>query len=187
MSRELERSTLKRRAGASALGAAVAATALLTSAASAASAAAGSIGPAGAASHKLVLSAYQDAAEGTQLLAGHDEAVIEAIGPHGVRFAGDDVAASTNLCVAYIMTMRWDAARPACDAAVELAEGDVPEPDLISRELHLEQVAIAASNRAVLDWLQDHRASAADDPSRAKALAPASLVSQSPAHRSPAE
>ncbi len=187
----LRRSTLsgpalRKRAGAKALGTAVAAVMIAAAAHSGAASAAAHPGAAhtempysGAARLKLVLSGYGDRAAGATLLAGHYGTVIEELGGHGPSFARDAVAASTNLCIAYIMTARWSAAHPACDEAVALAALDVPERDLLSREMHGEQMAVAYSNRAVLHWLESRPASAAEDLSKARALEPGSeAVSQ---------
>ncbi len=169
MSSTLKQSSLRRsaiggRARSKALGAAILATALLTAGAHA-----------NAAHRKFVLSGYEEQAAGADLLAGRYVKVIEELGPRGARFADEEIAASTNLCVAYIMSANWDAARPTCDGAVALAELDVSARDLPSREAHAEQVALAYSNRAVLNWLEDRPASAVDDLSKAHVLAPASL------------
>lgn len=177
----LKRSTPKRLAGPGALGAAAAAALLAGAHAGPAHAGPIPAGPAhpGAADHKLVLSGYEDDAAGAQLLAGRYGAVIEKLAHHGRAFTDDEVAASTNLCVAYIMTAKWDAAHAACDEAIALASLDVPQPGALSLRAHNEQIALAYSNRAVLQWLEDHRASAADDLSKAKALSPDSeAVSQ---------
>ncbi len=123
---------------------------------------------------KMTLSAYADAAEGRTLLAGRYGAVIQALGDHGVRFKQDDVAASTNLCVAYVMTHRWSEAHPACDEAIRFAKLEAPESPASLADVHGECLAIAYSNRAVLEWLEERPASAADDLARAHALAPES-------------
>jgi len=157
-----------------ALAAALFASAVHAGAAQAGAAHAGPAQAGAAADHKLVLSSYEDRAAGAQLLAGQYGAVIEKLGHHGLTFSDDEVAAGTNLCVAYIMTGKWDAAHAACDEAIALAALDVPEPDALALRTHDEQMALAYSNRAVLHWLEDRRASAADDLSRAKALAPES-------------
>ncbi len=159
-----------------ALGAAALAAALITATAHAVTVHAATSADAheSAAHPKLVLSGYEEQAAGADLLAGRYGRVIAELGPHGARFGGDQIATSTNLCVAYIMTAKWDAARSACDEAVTLTELDVPDRDLTSRETHAEQVALAYSNRAVLNWLEDRRASAADDLSKAHHVAPAS-------------
>ncbi|HUN27800.1 MAG TPA: hypothetical protein VMU67_15975 [Steroidobacteraceae bacterium] len=123
---------------------------------------------------KAVLSAYADSAAGESLLAGHYTEVIERLGSHGNEFASDQVGASTNLCVALIMTRQLQAAHSACDEAIEDAKLDVTEETIAARTTHDEEVALAYSNRAVLEWLSDHRTAAADDLSRARAFAPAS-------------
>lgn len=172
MSSKPNRSTTKRRARPETLGAAILAAALLTATARAATH--DTARTREAAHPKLVLSAYEDRAAGANLLAGRYGAVIEELGSHGMRFASDEVGASTNLCVAYIMTGSWSTAHSACDEALELAKHDSLDPDLPSRRTHAEQIALAYSNRAVLDWLEHRQASAAADLSKAKALAPGS-------------
>jgi hypothetical protein len=164
------KSTWKSRAGPKALAAALA-SALLAAAAHA-----------GAAHRKLVLSGYESSVGGASLLAGHYDRVISELGSRGASFAQDEVAASTNLCVAYIMTRRWDAAHPACDEAIAIAEMDVSGPTIFSLQVHDGQVALAYSNRAVLELLEERPAGAADDLSRARALSPGSeIVSQNTA------
>jgi len=120
---------------------------------------------------KMTLSAYLNAPDGEPLLAGRYGEVIGALGSHGLRFKQDAVAASTNLCVAYIMTHRWSEAHRACDEAILYAKLEMPESRGFVPGPH-ETVAIAYSNRAVLEWLENRSVSAADDLARAHALAP---------------
>ncbi|HEY2590606.1 MAG TPA: hypothetical protein VGI35_03355 [Steroidobacteraceae bacterium] len=128
---------------------------------------------------KMMLGAYTDAAEGQTVLAGRYGAVIEVLGGHGLRFKQDELAASTNLCVAYIMTHRWNEARPACDEAIRFAKLEMPESPGFADDAHHESVAMAYSNRAVLEWLEARSASAADDLAKAHTLAPsADFVAQ---------
>ncbi len=128
---------------------------------------------------KMTLGAYTDAAEGQAVLAGRYGDVIDVLGSHGLRFKQDELAASTNLCVAYIMSHRWSEAHLACDAAIRFAKLEMPERPGFAPDAHGERVAIAYSNRAVLEWLEDRSASAADDLAKAHALAPgAELVVQ---------
>ena len=121
--------------------------------------------------HKLMLSGYEDTAAGPSLMAGRYDAVIKALGAHGVSYQHDVVAASTNLCVAYIVTHQWAAADPTCDAAVEAAKPAVGAT-LFERKQHDESVALAYSNRAVLHWLEDHPELAASDFAVARLLSP---------------
>lgn len=128
--------------------------------------------PQGAA--KMTLSGYVDAAAGPALLAGHYDDVIAALGGRGFRFKEDAVAGSTNLCVAYIMAHRWQAADPACGEAIRFARLETTESQPYALAAHADHVAIAYSNRAVLEWLEGRQASAADDLAKARSIAPAS-------------
>jgi hypothetical protein len=121
---------------------------------------------------KMTLGAYTDAAEGQALLSGRYHDVIDVLGSHGLRFKQDELAASTNLCVAYIMTHRWSEAHPACDEAILFAKLEMPESPGFALQAHDERVALAYSNRAVLESLQARSASADDDLATAHALAP---------------
>ncbi|HTX24815.1 MAG TPA: hypothetical protein VMD03_09170 [Steroidobacteraceae bacterium] len=161
------RKAIKRNAGATALGALVLGSTMF-----------GATAHADVAAHKLVLSGYADGAEGEHLLAGKYAAVIERLGAHGAAFAGNEVAASTNLCVAYIMTHSWKAADGTCDEAVREARLDLPDPTIAARLTRNEEVAIAYSNRAVLKMLEGRSAGAADDLARARSLSRSPFVTQ---------
>ena len=121
---------------------------------------------------RMVLSAYVDAADGQTLLAGHYDAVLAAFGSRGLRFKQDELAASTNLCVAYIMMHQWSEAHFACDEAIRFAKLEVPQSPRFPRDDHAVHIAVAYSNRAVLEYLEHRPASAADDLTRAQAAAP---------------
>ena len=121
---------------------------------------------------KMTLGAYTDAAEGQSVLAGRYRDVIDVLGSHGLRFKQDELAASTNLCVAYIMTHRWSEGHAACDEAIRFAKLEMRESPGSAADAHDARVAIAYSNRAVLEWLEARSVSAADDLARARALAP---------------
>jgi hypothetical protein len=107
-------------------------------------------------SSKLKLAGYIDAAAGEQLIAGNYTAVITKLAPHSEDFAVDQVAASTNLCVAYVAIHQWDAAHGACDEAIKMARRDpssVSNMDLVERLAHKDALSIANANRAVLSKL----------------------------------
>jgi hypothetical protein len=116
---------------------------------------------------KAVLSGYYDTPAGRSLVAGRYDLVINRLGSHGAEFLQDEVAASTNLCIAQIETRRWDAARVTCDSAVTYAS--LPSWERPRQE---RAVAIAYSNRAVLHWLQREPDRAAADLAKAHAIAP---------------
>jgi hypothetical protein len=124
------------------LGIAVAATLLVASAAHA-----------DTESPKLKLAGFVDAAEGTELMAGDYATVIDKLAPHSFAFDADEVAASTNLCVAYVATGRLDEAHDACDEAIKLARMDAWGGSLEERNSYENEVAIAVANRAVLTKL----------------------------------
>jgi len=107
---------------------------------------------AGGSSTKAQLTAYRESAGWEAIAQGDYAGTVSQLAPHGALFWSDRVAASTNLCVAYIMSHQWDAAHPACDTAISLAY----------------------SNRAVLSWLEAQPHSAASDMSQARELSPSS-------------
>ena len=99
---------------------------------------------------KLTLAGFADAAEGTQLLAGDYTTVIQKLASHSIEYGLNEVAASTNLCVAYVASRRLDAARGACDEAITMAKLDQPGAGLQERMAHEDALSIARANRAVL-------------------------------------
>jgi hypothetical protein len=106
---------------------------------------------------KFNLSGYIDAAAGEQLLAGNYAAVIHKLAPHAADFTADEVAASTNLCVAYVATGRFDEAHAACDEAIKMARLDEAGESVLERLperlSHLDVLSVAYANRAVLSKL----------------------------------
>jgi hypothetical protein len=105
------------------------------------------------ASGKLVLSGFFDAAAGEQLEAGDYAAVIQKLAPHAIDFSADQVAASTNLCVAYVASGRLDEAHDACNEAIEMARLEQAGGSLQERLAHQDAVTQAYANRAVLTRL----------------------------------
>jgi hypothetical protein len=104
-------------------------------------------------SGKLVLSGFTDAADGQQLLAGDYAAVIQKLAPHSTDFTVNEVAASTNLCVAYVASGRLDEAHNACNEAIKLAHLDNFDVPFLERMAHQDPLSIAKANRAVLSKL----------------------------------
>ena len=102
---------------------------------------------------KLKLSGFVDAAEGTELIAGDYAAVVEKLATHSFEFEADEVAASTNLCVAYVAMGRLDEAQDACDEAIKMARMDQRGETLEEHRGYENAVAIAVANRAVLTKL----------------------------------
>lgn len=102
---------------------------------------------------KLTLAGFTDAADGVELIAGNYAAVIQKLAPHSIAFNNDEVAASTNLCVAYVAAGRLDEAHDACDEAVKIARMDSPGVTLAEHRAHDDVLAVAYANRAVLGKL----------------------------------
>jgi hypothetical protein len=135
----------------------------------------GSAAQAGEQSHNFVLTAYSNAAGGTDLVSGNYQAANEILRYYGSLTALDASASSNNRCIALTMTKQWDAARAACDQAVRAAEREnatLSPYQYSGRELGNDYVAVALSNRAVLHWLSADSAAAAADLKRAATLSP---------------
>ncbi|HTC50326.1 MAG TPA: hypothetical protein VK700_00160 [Steroidobacteraceae bacterium] len=104
-------------------------------------------------SGKLVLSGFEDAADGEQLLAGDYGAVISKLAAHSIDYDADEVAASTNLCVAYVASGHLHEAHGACDEAIAMARLMDRDVSLSERLAHTDALSVAYANRAVLTRL----------------------------------
>lgn len=104
-------------------------------------------------SGKLKLAGFADAALGTELMAGDYAAVIDKLSSHSFEFDADEVAASTNLCVALVAMGRLDDAHDACDDAIKIARLDARGETLQDHIAYQNALAIAYANRAVLTKL----------------------------------
>jgi len=134
-------------------------------------------GAALAGAHQFVFTAYSDAAGGAEVMAGRYRAALEELQSQPTAMSFDPAEIDTNRCVAYSMTLQWQAARAACDAAVRAAEAqraavpawlswESPSPD--------EYLAVAYANRAVMFWLWRNQTAAARDLAAAQRLSPRS-------------
>jgi hypothetical protein len=103
-------------------------------------------------SGKLVLAGYTDAADGEQLLAGNYAAVIQKL-TQSFSADEDQVAASTNLCVAYVASGRLNEAHSACDKAITMARLDEYGATLQEHRAYADALSTAYANRAVLSKL----------------------------------
>lgn len=132
--------------------------------------------------HRFVFTAYMDAAGGTEVMDGQYRAALTELRSFPGATDLDPAATNTNRCVAYSMTLQWQKARAACDAAVSAARQEGTEiPVWLSwtRASSDERLALAYSNRAVMHWLSNEKAAAQEDLSRAQKLAPvADFVAQ---------
>jgi hypothetical protein len=124
---------------------------------------------------RFTLTAYSNVVGGREILHGDYQTGLARINAQASS-EPDAELVSLNRCVALTMTAQWPAAQVACNAAVHEAErARTSEPVTASvqdRHLHDETIAIAYSNRAVLEWLTKDLKGAAQDLERAKALSP---------------
>jgi hypothetical protein len=128
--------------------------------------------------HALVLTAYINAAGGSQLTAGRYAAAVAQIKPGQREFAYRSAATDTNLCVAYIAMRNLPDARAACDAAVAAEEAEhvgLSVWRLNARAHPNPELALAYSNRAVLDDVLLDRDAARGDLAKAAVAAPDAL------------
>ena len=112
-----------------------------------------SVARAGTTSQQLVLSGFVDAADGAQLMAGDYADVIEKLAPHTIDFRMDEVAASTNLCVAYVASGKLGPAHDACNEAIAMARLMDRDTEMLERMTHQDALSVAYANRAVLSRL----------------------------------
>jgi hypothetical protein len=128
----------------------------------------------------LILASFTDARGGVALERGNTERAVELI--HGRKYGRPSSAELTNLCVARTVLRQFDQAREVCDAALSRALADRASHDIrfgASRIAANQAVAVAYSNRSVMNWLVGDAVAAHHDIVAARALAPwASFVSR---------
>lgn len=118
------------------------------------------------------MSVIEDTAQGRRLTKGDYTNAIEELEAPAL-FDRATFAKSNNLCVAYTMTMKFDEAALACDAALEIRERvRLPAPWYASaiNRTKVRDKALALSNRGVLRAVTGDVAGARADFERAIAL-----------------
>lgn len=121
----------------------------------------------------LILASFTDAPGGLALVRGQTERALEQI--QGRKRAKGSAVLLTNQCVGLTVLRQWSEARMACDAAVESANQERVRRGTrfdSSSRLAASNVAVAYSNRAVLNWLTDDAIAAHNDLAHARKLAP---------------
>jgi hypothetical protein len=125
--------------------------------------------------HTFVLTAFSNGAAGQSLMTGNYDAAVRELGVNSHALALDTDSLSTNRCVAYSVTKQLDAAHVACDAAIREAQQDIanlPVSMSWARRQYKDYVALAYSNRAVLNWLSNDSSAARQDLQKAQSMAP---------------
>ncbi len=124
---------------------------------------------------RFVFTAYTDAAGGAEVVAGRYRAALAELKRHPDEMELDPSATNSNRCVAYSMTLQWQAAQAACDAAVREANegpGGVPGWSGWTETSKEEGLALAYANRAVMRWMSRDETAARSDLMKAQELAP---------------
>ena len=123
--------------------------------------------------HTFELTAFSNGTAGEALVSGDYNTALSELSRHAHSLDSDTV--NTNRCVAYVVTRQIEAARAACDAAVREAQQAITSmPVSLSwaRSDYLDYLALAYSNRAVLNWVANDTAAAQSDLKKAAAVAP---------------
>lgn len=122
--------------------------------------------------HRFVFTAYTDAAGGAEVIAGRYRSALVELRSQFDTVDLDPAATNTNRCVAYSMTLQLRQARATCDAAVhEASKRRLSVPAWLGRS-EGEDLALAYSNRAVMQWMVHEDAAAMKDMAQAQGLAP---------------
>lgn len=132
----------------------------------------GSAAYAADASH-FELTAFSNTSSGYSLVHGNYELAMRQLDfdAHSL----ESVSAITNRCVALTVTHKFQEAHTACDAAVRAAQTEItglPVSMSWARRDYREYLAVAYSNRAVLNWASNDVLGAQDDLKKAQAVAP---------------
>jgi hypothetical protein len=123
--------------------------------------------------HSFELTAFSNTVAGTSLVRGDYEAALAQLAVDAHTLSRDSV--STNRCVAYTAMHELQAAHAACDDAIRAAQrelADLPVFETWARSDYRGYLALAYSNRAVLNWLSNDAAAAQADLKKAAAVAP---------------
>jgi hypothetical protein len=123
--------------------------------------------------HSFELTAFSNTTAGTSLVHGHFETALAQLAVDAHTLERESV--STNRCVAYTAMRELQAAHEACDDAVHDAQRELtalPVPMTWARSDYRDYLAVAYSNRAVLNWLLNDNAAARADLEKAAALSP---------------
>src|SRR5580693_759869 len=119
------------------------------------------------------LTAFSNGTAGEALVSGDYNTAVSKLSSHAQVL--DSESANTNRCVAFTVTRQLDAARVACNAAVREAEQAIvslPVSMAWARSDYRDYLALAYSNRAVLNWVTNDSAAAQADLKRAAAVSP---------------
>ena len=130
--------------------------------------------------HTFELTAFSNGTGGKAILSGDYNTAQQELNSRGRSLDVETVA--TNRCVVYTLTRQIDAAHAACDKAVHEAQQEIaglPVSLSWARSDYRDYLALAYSNRAVLNWVTNNATGAQDDLKKAAAVSPkASFVAR---------
>ena len=132
----------------------------------------GSAAYAADASH-FELTAFSNTASGYSLVHGDYDLAMRQLAFDENSL--ENASAITNRCVALTVTRKLQEAHAACDAAVRAAQVEItslPVSMSWARHDYREYLAVAYSNRAVLNWATNDLTAAEADLKKAQAVAP---------------
>ncbi len=132
--------------------------------------------------HTFVLTAFSNGAAGESIMSGDYDTAVKKLDVKTHTLTLDVSSLNTNRCVAYSITKQLAAAHASCDAAVREAQQEIaslPVSMMWARREYRDYLALAYSNRAVLNWLSNDTTAAQADLQRAEVMAPkADFVAQ---------
>jgi len=121
----------------------------------------------------LILAGFTDVRGGLSLVRGKSEKALDQInGRTSVRPSADEL---TNLCVAHTSLRQWAEASDTCDLAVDravAARAKTSRSLSTARKLADTKVAVAYSNRAVMNRLSGDAVAAHNDLAQARKFSP---------------
>jgi hypothetical protein len=132
----------------------------------------GSAAYAADASH-FELTAFSNTAAGYSLVHGDYDLALRQVDFDAHSLESE--SAITNRCVALTVTRKFQEAHTTCDAAVRAAQAEItglPVSMSWARRDYREYLAVAYSNRAVLNWALNDVTAAQADLKKAQAVAP---------------
>ncbi len=134
---------------------------------------AGSAAYAADGSRTFELTAFSNTVAGASIIKGDYNLAVQQLRIDAQGLASDTV--STNRCVALAVTHQVQQAHEACDAAVREARlqlSTLAATEIWARSTYRDYLALAYSNRAVVDWMSNDTAAAQADLKKAAAVAP---------------
>jgi Flp pilus assembly protein TadD len=123
--------------------------------------------------HTFELTAFSNGTGGKAILSGDYNSAQQELNTRERSLDVETVA--TNRCVVYTLTRQIDAARAACDKAVHEAQQEIaglPVSLSWARSDYRDYLALAYSNRAVLDWVTNDTTAAQSDLKKAASVSP---------------